>query len=274
MQINVLRRTTLAISSNTEGIVNIVSSDEWKDYGYHASYKGTGRGHIPTKHDPSTADKKAEIRTLQYRVAELKSSVRNAKLAKKYQESEAGSLDALIGKWKRASQEAAQYLVEQMVDYDNGNDYYTSSWTTSTVPVNHGEAQASALARDNSDDSQTSSLPVLDKEPKKAAVAAESSNSGVEEEVTRQRSRYSQAKFRAKLDMVCERIDYQDTVEDLPTVEEAIRCHEYVGEDDERGYSPKKLPKMQRLLLGLKIDPNLLGYNAVLDEFTEGTRHG
>ncbi|KAF9165287.1 hypothetical protein DFQ26_000335 [Actinomortierella ambigua] len=285
------------------------------------------RGASPPKRDPSTADKKAEMRTLQYRIADLKSSIRNAKLAKKYQESEAGSLDALIDKWRRASQEAAQHLVEQMADYDHENDYYSSSWTTSTVTssgqgggsdsggwwqqeAQHQRERSSlfgsaggasetfgsvslALARDNSDDSQqASSSSVVDREPKTAATATaavaavsavateevKSSNSGgSEDEIAYQKSQRSRAKFRAKLDMLCERMEYQDTVEDLPSVEEAIRHPEYSdgdGDDEGRHGLSRRLPKMQRLLLGLKIDPDLLGYNAVLDEFTEAATQG
>ncbi|KAG0232098.1 hypothetical protein BGW42_008391 [Actinomortierella wolfii] len=247
------------------------------------------------KRDPLSADRKAEIQKLQYRVAELKSSIRNAKLAKKYQDSEAGSLDALIDKWRRVSQEAATYLVKHMVEDNHDDDFNSSSWTTSTVqssPISNrygvgwwngqqGQKQdhrnifgsrrttetfcsASALSRDNSDDSQAS------------AVGKETMNEGsyTSIKVNANEPRRIRAKSRAKMDLLREKMEYQDTVEDLPSVEEAVRLREYSGEDSCNERMLRRLPKMQRLLLGLKIDPDLLGYNAILDEFTEQARDG
>ncbi|CAI2170578.1 7756_t:CDS:2 [Funneliformis geosporum] len=66
-------------------------------------------------HDPETKDITNQERELKKEIANVEENIRKAKLVLKYQETNEGSVnELLIMKWRRASQEAAEYLFSKI----------------------------------------------------------------------------------------------------------------------------------------------------------------
>ncbi|KAG0027784.1 hypothetical protein BGZ82_008756 [Podila clonocystis] len=162
-----------------------------------------------------------EIKDLESKISELRSSIRNCTMVLRHQEKKYDTpIEDLIAKWKHVSQEGAQALLEKMVEQEQAfgdargyNDYYGSS------SLDYGGF--GSWGEDQHTDPQ------------------------------------------ARLDRIKQRMDYEDTEQDLPTVSEAIRLRMWPDVS-----VPKPPTKMQRLLAGLGVDLDTIGYNPETDSFT------
>ncbi|CAG8588711.1 3325_t:CDS:2 [Ambispora leptoticha] len=115
-------------------------------------------------------DKHPELKSLEETKKELKQeissveeSIRNAKTVLKYQEkNEAATLNNLILKWRRASQEAAEFLFSKFQEAQNssfssqGNFYSSNNWGGSSKnwgwDENHYSNGSSENRKDQEDD--------------------------------------------------------------------------------------------------------------------------
>ncbi|KAI7822550.1 hypothetical protein BC939DRAFT_179439 [Gamsiella multidivaricata] len=170
-----------------------------------------------------------KIQALQSRIMELQSSIRKGRQILTQQEKADTPLEDLIAKWQKASQEGAQVLLEKYLEQEQV--FGDNTW-------DDGNPRSDAFAS-NWGYSVTSSLSR--RRPSLGELSPE------------------------HLQAVEERMESQDVQEDLPTVEEAIQGRCLPGTDTT---APTPMTKMQRLLMGLGIDPQVIGYNAEQDAFT------
>ncbi|KAF9322038.1 hypothetical protein BG003_008229 [Podila horticola] len=181
-------------------------------------------------HQQTSVGRFLEIKDLESKINELRSSIRNCTMVLRDQEKKDDSpLGDLIAKWKRVSQEGAQTLVEKMVEQEQGfgevrdyNGYHGGS----SLGQGGGYTSSSDYGGFGSWDE------VQDKDPQ------------------------------LRLDMIKQRMDYEDIEQDLPTVSEAIRTRMWPDVS-----VPKPPTKMQRLLAGLGVDLDTIGYNPETDSF-------
>ncbi|KAF9392714.1 hypothetical protein CPB97_010948 [Podila verticillata] len=189
-----------------------------------ASFSSSSSSSSSQAHHKASVGRFLEIKDLESKINDLRSSIRNCTMVLRHQEKDDVPLEELIAKWKRVSHEGAQALLEKMVEQEqvfgeaqSYNDYYGSS------------SSGQGFGGYNSEHSQ-------------------SWGEGMDPQ--------------ARLDMIKQRMDYEDTEQDLPTVSEAIRSRMWPEIS-----APKPPTKMQRLLAGLGVDLDTIGYNPETDSF-------
>ncbi|KAF9306911.1 hypothetical protein BGZ74_002002 [Mortierella antarctica] len=167
-------------------------------------------------HQKTSVGRFLEIKALESKISELQSSIRNSTMVLRHQEKKDDTpLEDLIAKWKRVSQEGAQALLEKMVEQEQvfgEAQSYNDYYGDLTSGQGGGYGTSDYGGFGSWDEDQ-------DKDPQ------------------------------ARLDMIKQRMDYEDTEQDLPTVSEAPPT------------------KMQRLLAGLGVDLDTIGYNPETDSF-------
>ncbi|KAI9236094.1 MAG: hypothetical protein BYD32DRAFT_419693 [Podila humilis] len=175
-------------------------------------------------HHKTSVGRFLEIKDLESKINDLRSSIRNCTMVLRHQEKDDVPLEELTAKWKRVSHEGAQALLEKMEEQEqvfgeaqSYNDYCGSS------------SSSQGFGGYNSEHSQ-------------------SWGEGMDPQ--------------ARLDMIKQRMDYEDTEQDLPTVSEAIRSRMWPEIS-----VPKPPTKMQRLLAGLGVDLDTIGYSPETDSF-------
>ncbi|KAF9141477.1 hypothetical protein BG015_001274 [Linnemannia schmuckeri] len=181
-----------------------------------------------------------QIQTLQVRVKELQSSIRKGRQILKQQQKNETPIEELTAKWKKASQEGAQVLlkyVEQQSPFggwsdndDNGSDGRTSM---TGGFYGYGSHQLPWSFTPDLLMTGVSSLQELGPEGLQAME---------------------------------EYIEHQDVQQDLPTVDEAIRSRSR-PEVTAMLHPLTKMTSMQKLLLGLGIDLDVIGYDPEQDAF-------
>ncbi|KAF9951126.1 hypothetical protein BGZ72_007292 [Mortierella alpina] len=178
-----------------------------------------------------------QLQTLNARVTELQSTVRKAKQVIQLQQKRDDTpLVDLIEKWKRASQEGAQVLLETYMTHEQvlgpwGND---TGWSKS---IEAPPRQCSMYVGGGTGGSQSPHcLTGMDRERLDKQLEAEEA-----------------------------RLEMQDVQQDLPTVDEAIRTKSW---PDVGPQPPVTMTKMQSLLLRLGVNPVVIGYDQDQDAFT------
>ncbi|KAG0215511.1 hypothetical protein BGX28_009559 [Mortierella sp. GBA30] len=184
-----------------------------------------------------------ELQTLNSRIIELQSSIRKAKQVIQLQQKQDDiPLLELIEKWKRASQEGAQTLIQKYTEqeqvFGTWDDDKGSSYSRAAPLRRH-----QAILEDDAWGIQPSSSFAYQRHD----------DPGVD--------LYN---LQRKLDAEESRLEIQDVEQDLPTVDEAIRCRTW----PDVGMPPVTLTKMQKLLMGLGINPAVIGYDPEQDGFT------
>ncbi|KAG9068662.1 hypothetical protein KI688_010939 [Linnemannia hyalina] len=182
-----------------------------------------------------------QIQTLQARVTELQSSIRKGQQILKQQQKNEAPIEELTAKWKKASQEGAQVLLgkytEQQSAFGGWGDY-DSNRSDDRMSMNrgfHGYGSQQLPWSYNTDMPMNgvSSLQELGPDGLQALE---------------------------------EYIGHQDVQQDLPTVEEAIRSRSR-PEVTAMTHPPTKMTTMEKLLLGLGIDLDVIGYDPEQDTF-------
>ncbi|KAF9566030.1 hypothetical protein EC968_003926 [Mortierella alpina] len=178
-----------------------------------------------------------QLQALNARVTELQSTVRKAKQVIQLQQKRDDTpLVELIEKWKKASQEGAQVLLETYIS----QELVAGPWSDDTGWSKPKEApfrQSSVSVGDGAEASQSSHrLGGMDR-----------------------------ASLNKQHDAEEARLEIQDVQQDLPTVDEAIRSKSW---PDVGLQPPVTMTKMQRLLLSLGVNPAVVGYDQDQDAFT------
>lgn len=170
----------------------------------------------------------------------MQSSIRKGEQILNQQQKNETPIEELTAKWKKASQEGAQVLLEKYVeqqsvfggwgDNDDGSDDRMSMTRGSQ---GYGSQQLPWSYNTNTPMNGISSLQELGPDGLQAME---------------------------------EYIEHQDVQQDLPTVDEAIRSRsrpEVAG----MTHLSRKMTSMQKLLLGLGIDLDVIGYDPEQDAF-------
>ncbi|KAF9420055.1 hypothetical protein BGZ94_009234 [Podila epigama] len=191
-----------------------------------------------------------EVRELENKVAELQASIRRCNMVLRHQEQDDTPLEELIAKWRKASQEGAQALLEKMIEQEQifgeepsggfNSDYSNRPpprppWQSSGFHEGWGSTRTESLER--GDDSR---MEMADDD----------------EIERRERQR--------RLDLIEQRMNYEDVEQDLPSVSEAIRSRMLPEHFAPR---PPPMTKMQRLLTALGVDLDTIEYNPETDSF-------
>ncbi|KAH7054015.1 hypothetical protein BKA57DRAFT_455097 [Linnemannia elongata] len=182
-----------------------------------------------------------QIQILQARVTELQSSIRKGQQILKQQQKNETPIEELTAKWKKASQEGARVLLEKYIEQQNAfggwgdNDDNRSDDRMSIDRGFHGYGPQHLPWSYNTDMPMdgVSNLHELGPEGLQALE---------------------------------EYIEHQDVQQDLPTIEEAIRSRTR-PEVTAMTRPPTKMTTMQKLLLGLGIDLDVIGYDPEQDTF-------
>ncbi|KAG0236342.1 hypothetical protein B0O80DRAFT_429364 [Mortierella sp. GBAus27b] len=197
--------------------------------------------HTPQSPNDSPYDRLIQIQALQAQVVEIQSSIRKGQRVLHQQETSDTPLEDLIDKWRKASQEGAKMLLEKVVEreqlFGGGDD----SWGDHVGPNAFSTTwprQGFCLGTDNWDDMKDSAFE-------------------------RRRPNLSEMNPE-QIQAMAEQMETQDHQLDLPTVDEALKSKLL----PETAETPRTLTRMQKLLMGLGIDPALLGYNPEQDGFS------
>jgi len=172
-----------------------------------------------------------QIQSLQTKIAEIQSSIRKGQRVIQQQETNDTPLEDLIDKWRKASQEGAKVLLEKFIAQEQmfGGD----TW---------GDSTHSSRSRQNfcfgSDSWGYGKDSFYDRRPSLSELNPE------------------------QMEAMEERMETQDIQLDLPTVEEALMSK--LQPETEITRAPTR---MQKLLMGLGIDPALLEYDPEQDTF-------
>ncbi|KAF9437709.1 hypothetical protein BGZ76_011487 [Entomortierella beljakovae] len=185
------------------------------------------------------SSRRIQIGALQARILELKSSIRKAQQIVQQQEKTDTPLLELTEKWKKACQDGAQILLEKYTDqeqfYGDGNaldpGYYSKERLNDYSSFDNW-GYVSALESSSQNGSGLRGLSGLNPH---------------------------------QIEAMEDCMESQDLLHDLPTVEEAIKLK---VRPEIINASPMVMTKMKRLLLGLGIDPVVVGYNEEQDSFT------
>ncbi|KAF9380650.1 hypothetical protein BGX21_002295, partial [Mortierella sp. AD011] len=179
--------------------------------------------------------RRIQIQALQSKITELQSSIRKARQIVQQQEKNDTPLQELIDKWKKACQEGAQVLLEKYIEqeqfFGGGED---SSSTERSKLGSYSEFNDWGYV----------------------------SKTQAQDHGHLQRLRGLDAH---QIEAMEDNMETQDVQYDLPTVEEAI--HSRIMPELSGEY-PRAMTKMKKLLMGLGIDPAIIGYNAEQDIFT------
>ncbi|KAF9959208.1 hypothetical protein BGZ70_008938 [Mortierella alpina] len=187
--------------------------------------------------DETALGRVMQLQALNARVTELQSSVRKAKQVIQLQQKRDDTpLVELIEKWKKASQEGAQTLLETFISQEQA----LGPWGDDTGWSKPNEAplrQSGVYVGDGTERSQSSHcLESMDRERLDRQHEAEEA-----------------------------RLEIQDVQQDLPTVDEAIRSRSW---PDVGSQPAVTMTKMQKLLLSLGVSPVVIGYDQDQDAFT------
>lgn len=172
---------------------------------------------------------------------ELQSSIRKGQQILKQQQKNEAPIEELTAKWKKASQEGAQVLLEKYTEQQSafggwGDDGDNRS--DDMLSMNRGFR---GYCPQQLPWSYNTHLPM-----EGISSLQELGPEG--------------------LQALGEYIEHQDVQEDLPTVEEAIRSRGR-PEVTAMTHPPTKMTTMQKLLLGLGIDLDVIGYDPEQDTF-------
>ncbi|KAF9349421.1 hypothetical protein BGX26_012281 [Mortierella sp. AD094] len=180
--------------------------------------------------------RRIQIQALQSKITELQSSIRKARQIVQQQEKNDTPLQELIDKWKKACQEGAQVLLEKYIAQEQffGGNEDTSFSTDGSKLGSYSEFNDWGYA---------SKIPAQDY----------GHLQGLRGLSARQ------------IEAMEDSMETQDLQYDLPTVEEAIHTRIM---PEPSGETPRAMTKMKKLLMGLGIDPTIIGYNAEQDTFT------
>ncbi|KAF9357924.1 hypothetical protein BGX34_009138 [Mortierella sp. NVP85] len=172
-----------------------------------------------------------QIQSLQAKISELQSSIRKGQRVIQQQETNDTPLEDLIGKWRKASQEGAKVLLEKFIAQEQmfGGD----TWGDST----HSSRSRQSFCF-GSDSWGYGKDSFYDRRPSLSELNPE------------------------QMEAMEERMETQDIQLDLPTVEEALMSK--LQPETEITRAPTR---MQKLLMGLGIDPALLEYDPEQDTF-------
>ncbi|KAK3825263.1 MAG: hypothetical protein J3Q66DRAFT_327355 [Benniella sp.] len=172
-----------------------------------------------------------QIQSLQTKIAELQSSIRKGQRVIQQQETNDTPLEDLIDKWRKASQEGAKVLLEKFIAQEQmfGGD----TWGDST----HSSRSRQSFCF-GSDSWGYGKDSFYDRRPSLSELNPE------------------------QMEAMEERMETQDVQLDLPTVEEALMSK--LQPETETTRAPTR---MQKLLMGLGIDPALLEYDPEQDTF-------
>ena len=193
---------------------------------------------------PTATGRLIERQTLESRITQLQSNIRNGQLVLRSQESEDVPLEDLIEKWKKASQLGAQFLLEKYLEQEQvfGG---TSSWDDKNDYGNPSSRRrtgfGSGWGYDDDDD--------------ESGFGQNRPGGGFAD-----KNLTLEDRWRAEE----ERLELEDVQYDLPTVEEALRSRC----PPEARLTPKPATKMQTLLCSLGIDLATIGYNPDSDSFS------
>ncbi|KAF8942631.1 hypothetical protein BGZ47_006306 [Haplosporangium gracile] len=182
-----------------------------------------------------------QIQTLQARVKELQSSIRKGQQILKQQEKNETPIEELTAKWKKASQEGAQVLLEKYVEQQSA----FGGWSANDDNGSDGRTPMTRGFRGY----DFHQLPWSYTPDSLMAGVSSLQELGME-----------------GLQAMEEYIEHQDVQQDLPTVDEAIRSRSR----PEVTAMPRPLTKMtsmQKLLLGLGIGLDVIGYDPEQDAF-------
>ncbi|KAF9542144.1 hypothetical protein EC957_002295 [Mortierella hygrophila] len=182
-----------------------------------------------------------QIQTLQARVTELQSSIRKGQQILKQQQKNEAPIEELTAKWKKASQEGAQILLEKYTKQQSafgGWGDYDGNRSDGRMSMDRGFRGygSQQLPWSYNTDMPMDGVSSLQELGPDGLQALE------------------------------EYIGHQDVQQDLPTVEEAIRSRSR-PEVTAITHSPTKMTTMQKLLLGLGIDLDVIGYDPEQDTF-------
>ncbi|KAG0046466.1 hypothetical protein BGZ83_008356 [Gryganskiella cystojenkinii] len=226
----------------------------------------------PSSSSSTVASQLIERQALERRITELQSNIRKGQLVVRSQESEDVPLEDLIEKWKRASQTAAEVLLQKYIEQEqifgganrddsdlwgnnghNSNSYYNNASLSSSQGPMGGFATASGWNGDGSSGGYGDGS-----EPGECRGYADTSSAFTGEDKDHGRDRWRAEE---------ERMEVEDIQNDLPTVEEALRsrCFSAAGQDPR---VHKTLTKMQKLLCALGVDFVTIGYDPETDSFS------
>ncbi|KAF9116571.1 hypothetical protein BGX27_001427 [Mortierella sp. AM989] len=183
--------------------------------------------------------RRIQIQSLQTKITELQSSIRKARQIVQQQENNEIPIEELIEKWKKACQEGAQVLLEKYIAQEQ---FFSCSGSWEADIGSNTSLSTGDYSRLN-EWGYTSTMPPQD-------------NSGFHG---------LHGLNPHQIEAVEDSMETQDLQYDLPTVEEAI--HKRTRPDTVLE-APKTMTKMKRLLLGLGVDPVIIGYNVEQDMFT------
>ncbi|KAF9097468.1 hypothetical protein BGX23_008742 [Mortierella sp. AD031] len=198
-------------------------------------------------HSSTTAGQLIHTQTLQAQITELRSSIRKGELLLKQMEKNERPIEELTAKWRKASQEGAQVLMEKYLEQESifgrwdDNDDIDKTTAARGFGGFGNTPQHAAWGYGTDTDTDT-------------AMTAEGSEGS--EGYSRQ----------DRLQAMEEYIEHQDVQQDLPTVEEAIRSRNRPEVTALTGQSTK-MTKMQRLLLGMGVSLDVIGYDPDQDAF-------
>ncbi|KAF9187425.1 hypothetical protein BGZ51_006257 [Haplosporangium sp. Z 767] len=177
-----------------------------------------------------------QLQTLQSRIVELQSSIRKGEQVLQQQQKCETSLQELTARWRKASHDGAHTLLEKYIEQEQ---MYGGDSMTSKFPVTSG----------------------------KPGFYSQEDEWGYNAGAVLQKHLSHHELDQDQLDTMKQRMDAQDVEQDLPTVEEAIRTRAWPDIGTAPG--PRIVTKMQKLLLGLGIDPAVIGYDPEQDVFID-----
>ncbi|KAF9108086.1 hypothetical protein BGX29_003282 [Mortierella sp. GBA35] len=198
-------------------------------------------------HSSTTAGQLIHTQTLQAQITELRSSIRKGELLLKQMEKNERPIEELTAKWRKASQEGAQVLMEKYLEQES----IFGRWD------DNDDIDKNTAARGFGGFGNT---------PQHAAWGY-GTDTDTDTAMTAERSEGSEGYSRQdRLQAMEEYIEHQDVQQDLPTVEEAIRSRNRPEVTALTGQSTK-MTKMQRLLLGMGVSLDVIGYDPDQDAF-------
>ncbi|KAG0274831.1 hypothetical protein BGZ95_009419 [Linnemannia exigua] len=184
-----------------------------------------------------------QIQTLQARITQLQSSIRKGKQILKQQQKNETPIEVLTAKWKKASQEGAQVLMEKYMEQQS----VFGGWD-----------------KDDDDNGPNDRRTAMDRGYCGFGSQQPTWNYSADAPMAGVSSLHELGP--AGLQAMEEYIEHQDVQQDLPTVDEAIRSR---SRPEATGIThlPAKMTKMQKLLFALGIDLDVIGYDPEQDIF-------
>ncbi|KAF9907535.1 hypothetical protein EC991_010831 [Linnemannia zychae] len=176
---------------------------------------------------------------LQARITELQSSIRKGQQILKQQQKSETPIEELTAKWKKASQDGAQVLLEKYIEqqsvFDGWDDDSHNGSNDRRISFERGY-RSQQLPWNYSTGTPMTGMSSLHELGPEGLQAME------------------------------EYLEYQDVQQDLPTVDEAVRSRDR-PEVASMAHLSTGMTKMQKMLLGLGIDLDVIGYDPDQDAF-------